>query len=170
MAPEMMFRKAGEYPGPKLDVWSIGAMMFRLLTGQYAFGEGFEAVANVKMGARTPWPSFMTTNPQFSVYSKALQQLVESCLGETPDLRPTAHELAMSCEDLVSFGGQRYTGVIDRRLNIAKGIILADTGEQVFFHRDSIYGTKTITPGTKVSFYASPGSPFRRAHPITLLN
>ena len=57
--------------------------MFRLLTGQYAFGEGFEAVANVKMGARTPWPSFMTTNPQFSVYSKALQQLVESCLGET---------------------------------------------------------------------------------------
>jgi serine/threonine protein kinase, bacterial len=53
MAPEMMFRKTGEYPGPKLDVWSIGAMMFRLLTGEYAFGEGFEAVANVKMGART---------------------------------------------------------------------------------------------------------------------
>lgn len=170
MAPEMLFRKPGEYPGPKLDVWSIGAMMFRLLTGQYAFGEGFEAVANVKMEARTAWPAFMNTNPQFSVYSKILQQLVESCLRQTPDLRPTAQELAMSCEDLVTFGGQRYTGVIDRRLNINTGIIQSETGEQTFFHRDSIYGSKSITVGAKVSFCRSPGSPFWRAHPITLLN
>ncbi|MGA8583849.1 MAG: serine/threonine-protein kinase [Roseiarcus sp.] len=170
MAPEMMFRKVGEYPDQKLDVWSIGAMMFRLLTDQYAFGEGFEAVANVKMGARTPWPSFMTTNPQFSVYAEALQRLVETCLQQNPDLRPSAQELAISCEDLVSFAGERYTGIIDRHLTISTGIIRAGTGEQVFFHRDSIYGTKTIIPGTKVSFCASPGSPFRRAHPITVIN
>jgi serine/threonine protein kinase, bacterial len=169
MAPEMMFRKTGEYPGAKLDVWSTGAMMFRLLTGQYAFGEGFEAVANVKMGARTPWPSFMTANPQFSVYSQALQRLVESCLGDTQDLRPTSQELALRCEDLVTFSGQRFTGAIDRRLNTATGIILGETGEQVFFHRDSIYGSRTISIGAKVSFCVSPGSPFRRAHPITLL-
>jgi serine/threonine protein kinase, bacterial len=170
MAPEMMFRKIGEYPGPKLDVWSIGAMMFRLLAGQYAFGEGFEAVANVKMGTRTSWPSFMTANPQFSGYSITLQRLVESCLEQTPDARPTAQELAISCEDLVAFGGERYTGTIERRLNVNSGIIQAKTGEQVFFHRDSIYGARTITVGAKVSFCKSPGSPFWRAHPITLLN
>jgi serine/threonine-protein kinase len=170
MAPEMMFRKTGEYPGAKLDVWSLGAMMFRLLTGEFAFGEGFEAVANVKNGTRTAWPAFMISNPQFSVHCGALQRLVDGCLNNNPDLRPSADELVLSCEDLVSFGGKRYTGVVDRHLSPVKGIIRANSGAQVFFHCDSIYGSGRGAPdGTKVSFCTSPGSPFPRAHPITLL-
>ncbi|MEO5338753.1 MAG: serine/threonine protein kinase [Magnetospirillum sp. WYHS-4] len=32
MAPEMMFREPGDHPGPAADIWSLGAMMFHLLT------------------------------------------------------------------------------------------------------------------------------------------
>ena len=63
MAPEMMFRKRGEHPGQPADVWSVGALAFRLLTGTYPFGVGFEAAVNVGNRDRAAWPLFMTSNP-----------------------------------------------------------------------------------------------------------
>jgi serine/threonine protein kinase len=39
MAPEMMFRRADDFVGTEADIWSLGAMMFRLITGVYPFGE-----------------------------------------------------------------------------------------------------------------------------------
>lgn len=105
MAPEMMFRKPGENPGSTVDIWSVGAMMFRLLTGEYPFGVYLDAAVNVKTQQRKPWPNFMIRNAQFTPLSKELQALVESCLEYDPVARPSAQELTSRCQDLSYYSG-----------------------------------------------------------------
>ena len=66
MAPEMMFRQKGDIVGAEADIWSLGAMMFRLMTGAFPFGEGMMVPVNVKSNTRAAWPPFLTTNAQFA--------------------------------------------------------------------------------------------------------
>jgi serine/threonine protein kinase, bacterial len=80
MAPEMMFRSPGVQPGREADIWSLGAMMFRILTGDYPFGVYLQAAVNVQNQKRAPWPEFMTHNPQYKPLAEQLQNLVERCL------------------------------------------------------------------------------------------
>lgn len=170
MAPEMMFRKVGEYPGSEVDIWAIGAMVFRLLAGEYAFGEGFEAAANIKLRQRTPWPDLMSLKAQFSPLALELQILVEACLQFDPASRPTAEQLVQRCEELCFLSNERFTGTVVRRFNQTQGVIVSDhKGEEVFFHQDSVYGTYKISTGDRVCFCTHPGSPLPRAHPVTLL-
>jgi serine/threonine-protein kinase len=100
MAPEMMFRKPGENPGATVDIWSLGAMMFKLLTGEYPFGVYLEAAVNVKNRDRKAWPEFMTSYAQFKPLATELQAIVDSCLEYDPAARPTAEDLIRKCEDL----------------------------------------------------------------------
>ena len=93
MAPEMMFRKPGENPGESVDIWSIGAMMFQLLTGEYPFGVYLEAAVNVKNRERMAWPSFMVLNSQFAPLARELQAVVDRCLEYDPAARPDAQDL-----------------------------------------------------------------------------
>ncbi len=170
MAPEMMFRQPGENPGESVDIWSIGAMMFKLLTGEFPFGVYLEAAVNVKNKERKKWPSFMTYNPQFAPLAKELQGVVDSCLEYDPDARPSALGIAQKCEELCYLTIERYEGTVQNLIqNGYSGFIAGN--ETVFFSMDSVYGTsKPNTEENKhVCFSSFPGSPRPRAHPVLVI-
>jgi serine/threonine-protein kinase len=172
MAPEMMFRKPGENPGSTVDIWSVGAMMFRLLTGEYPFGVYLDAAVNVKTQQRKPWPDFMVRNAQFAPLSKELQALVESCLEYDPVARPSAQELTLRCQDLCYLSIDRSEGNVYNLIqNGYSGFIEGET-DNVFFSMDSVYGIRRPNLGSEksVCFSSFPGSPRPRAHPVVVLN
>ena len=167
MAPEMMFRKPGDRVGREADVWSLGAMMFRLLTGEYPFGEGMMVPVNVNGDTRSAWPAFMTSNPQFSPLAQSLQALVEECLQKDPSARPTGAALVAKCEELCYFFTPRQRGTVTHK-DGGRCRLQSAAGQTVFFHTDSHYGPGRIALGTRVIFSDHPGEPFPRAHPVVL--
>ncbi|WP_337049607.1 serine/threonine-protein kinase [Serratia fonticola] len=167
MAPELMFRKAGEPVNFSADIWSLGAMMFRLLTGIYPFGVYLEAAANVKTKNREGWPDFMTKNPQFSSLSNELKDIIERCLDYVPENRPTADELVSICESLCYLSTDRYLGNIERL--IQGGVSGFIRGElDSFFSMESVYGPNRPDTGDNqlVCYSTFPGTPKPRAHPV----
>lgn len=172
MAPEMMFRAPGEHPGTPSDIWSIGAMMFRLLTGEYPFGVYLEAAVNVKNQNRKPWPSFMMQNPQFAPLSLELQGIVESCLDYDPAGRPTAKDLIAKCSSLCYLSVDRREGNVSRLIQNGYSGFADSDGGSVFFSMESVYGPNypNATARRGISFSSFPGSPCPRAHPVVIVN
>jgi len=171
MAPEMMFRKAGENPGTTVDVWALGAMMFRLLAGDYPFGVYLEAAVNVKNQNRKPWPAFMTSNAQFAPLAMELQEIVDSCLQYDLNSRPSADEIARRCQDLCYLSVDRKEGEVSNLIQNGYSGFVASGDGTFFFSMESVYGT--AMPNTdknrRVCFSSFPGSPRHRAHPVLVL-
>jgi serine/threonine-protein kinase len=167
MAPEMIFRKAGDFVGIEADIWSLGAMMFRLLSGEYPFGEAMMVPVNVQNRTRAPWPSFMLKNPQFAPLAKSLMTVVDQCLVYDKDKRPTAAQLVDQCEDLCFFFSTRQTGEIEEVVQ-ARGFVRSNEGKKIFYHNNSVYGPLRAEAGKRVSFSSHPGEPFPRAHPVVV--
>lgn len=173
MAPEMMFRKPGDHPGPEADIWSIGAMMFHLLAGDYPFGVYLDAAVNVKTGNRKPWPQFMTMNPQFVPLALELQKIVDSCLQSTPSLRPSADDLVALTEGLCYISEERKIATVDRIIqNGYSGFATSQAGDTVFFSMESLYGASRsdVVPGGRICYCSFDGSPRNRAHPVLLIS
>lgn len=166
MAPEMMFRKKGDYVGREADIWSLGAVMFHMLTGMLPFDEGLIVPANVKTGTRAPWPVFMTSDPQFSSLARSLQELVEACLQYEAAKRPKADDLVQACNELMYYNGKWITGKVNNMPAATIGFIAGSDGKMAFFHRDSTYGTKKPYVGAKVLYSCSDGTPHQRAFPL----
>lgn len=169
MAPEMMFRKAGENPGKTVDIWSLGAMMFKLMTGDYPFGVYLEAAVNVKTKNRKPWPAFMISNLQFAPLVKELQTLIDSCLEYDPGNRPTAADLAAKCEDLCYLSVDRDEGVINNLIQNGYSGFISGKKSPAFFSRESLYGHEKAEKNVNVCFSSFAGSPHPRAHPVIIL-
>ncbi|PYC22808.1 serine/threonine-protein kinase [Pseudomonas mosselii] len=171
MAPEMMFRSPGDHPGKSTDIWSLGALMFRVLTGDYPFGVYLEAAVNVKTGQRAAWPGFMTSNPQYKILSEQLQLIVESCLQSDLKARPTAGELVRSLSDLCFICGDRYEGeLLNLIQNGYSGFVMGGDGLQSFFSMESIYGLqKPSNERRRVCYSRFPGSPHFRGHPMVVM-
>ena len=171
MAPEMMFRQPGENPGKTVDIWSVGAMMFKLLTGEYPFGVYLEAAVNVKNRERKPWPRFMTQKAQFTPLAKELQALVDSCLQYDPENRPTAQDLSVKCQDLCYLSVKRKEGTVTNLIQNGYSGFIDGPDEKVFFPMESVYGA--VRPDTNqhrhVCYSSFPGSPRFRAHPVIVL-
>lgn len=166
MAPEMMFRKKGDYVGREADIWSLGALMFHMLTGVLPFDEGLIVPANVKTGNRAAWPAFMTNDMQFASLGRSLQQLVEICLQVEREKRPSADDLAKACNDLMYYSGSWTTGKVHNMPAASFGYIFGSDGKKAFFHRDSTYGPTKPTVGAKVIYSCSDGEPHQRAFPL----
>jgi len=171
MAPEMMLRKPGENPGKEMDIWSLGAMMFQLLTGEFPFGVYLHAVINVQNQDRTKWPSFMASNQQYKQLTNDIKHIVEKCLSYDPSLRPTASQLVGLCEELCYLNTPRVIGTVSNLIqNGYSGFVdCTENNETSFFSMQSLYGNKRPNVGSKLSYSTFSGTPQNRAHPIMVL-
>jgi len=171
MAPELMFRKSGERTESAVDIWSLGAMMFRLLTGKFPFGIFLEAAVNVKNNTREAWPNFMTFNPQLAPLAKELQSLIESCLEYDPKLRPNAEDLVLKCQDLCYLAIDREEGIVNNLIQNGSSGFITREGNNAFFSMESVYGENrpNTSQNRSVCFSSFPGYPRSRAHPIIVL-
>lgn len=171
MAPEMMFRQPGDHPGPPTDIWSLGAMMFRLLTGDYPFGVFLQAAVNVQNRTRKAWPAFMTSKAQFRPLARELQAIVEACLSYDPNDRPTADRLVEMCGQLCYSTAERLDGTVTGLIQNGYSGFLTTSSGSLFFSMDSVYGPKRPdqADNKKVSVAHYPGSPNARAHPVIVI-
>ncbi len=164
MAPEAIDTDThGEAEAPS-DVWSVGAMMFHLLSGEPPFGSGLKAVGKILAAKKPSAPTFLTSNPQFAPLATEVLDLALSCLQRDPSLRPTADDLVIRCGQFCYTPGVRREGVVKLIQYGAWGFIETD-GEDVFFHLSSVYGPHKLNVGDRVVFASYEG----RALPVIFL-
>jgi len=151
------------------DVWSLGAMVFHVLTGQQPFGSGLKAVQKILAAEQPDVPAFVLRNPQFAPLARELLDITFACLQKDPVKRPTADDLVHRCGHLCYTVAPRAEGVVRRVYYGSYGFIGAESGD-VFFHMDSVFGPQPkLTESDQVVFsaYAGGGSP--RAYPVLKL-
>jgi serine/threonine-protein kinase len=172
MAPEMMFRSPGDHPGTEADIWSLGALMFKMLTGDYPFGVYLQAAVNVQNQNRAPWPIFMTSHPQYRPLAEELQKLVEECLAYDPAKRPSADQLVKILSDVCYINVDRSEGNVDNLIQNGYSGFASGGDGTVFFSMESVYGIRrpSINQNNRICYSQFPGSPRQRGHPVVVID
>lgn len=147
------------------DIWSLGAMMFHILTGETPFGTGLRAVRKITAGEIVPTPRFLIENPQFSTLATQVLNLALTCLKRNPAERPTADQLVSACGDLCYNYASRSLGVISSIEYGKYGFIESEVGD-AFFHFESFYGPERPVVGDRVLFSSYVGGKAPRAYPF----
>lgn len=173
MAPEMI-DNAGDATAAA-DVWSLGALLYHLISGKRPFGSGLKAVKRITDDGFVPeMPCPRSNDPKFKVLFEELSGLVARCLLRDPAERPTAANVVNACQRMSYQVDKRRVGVVQRILGSglrAFGFLAdASTGHEIFFHLRSYYGENTHMPGRSVAYAAFPGSPQPRAYPVVPLS
>lgn len=163
MAPEII--ESPKDVSTHTDVWAIGAIIYKLLTGEYPFGNGYRAIPNILSGKPAPYPNFVTSNPQFNALSQQIIDIISLCFNRTPSKRPTADELVHLCGQLCYSMSSRYLGVVGDIPHRTYGFIHSETGDKVFFHFESVYGEPPAS-GDEVILSKYYGGGNDRAHPV----
>jgi serine/threonine-protein kinase len=166
MAPEAV--EASKGVSRPADVWSLGAMIYHLLTGATPFGVGLKAVHKIMMVDILPAPAFLTASPQFAPLAQQVLDLALTCLKRDPASRPTADQLVASCQQLYYNPSPRLLGHVRRIDHNAYGFIGCVSGD-AFFHLTSVYGPDRAAIGDNVMFSAFEGGGSPRAHPVVKL-
>lgn len=151
------------------DIWSLGAMMHEIITGEKPFGAGLKAIPKILLGSRAPYPDFLFENTQFRGISIEVIHVIDQCLQVNPVDRPTADQLVFACSSLCYPDARRLVGRI-RLKRFKWGFITEKASfEDVFYHLDSFYGPNP-SEGDLVwySKYSSANGA-DRAHPIIKL-
>lgn len=163
MAPEAI-----ETPmevGLKADIWSLGAMMYELLTGTLPFGKGLRAVNAILSGRYNSMPSFVYENPQFRHLTLKLTDLIAQCLSLNDAARPSADDLIRYCSQLCYPVRERYLGTVTRINYDSYGFIGVQNSSDAFFHMASVYGEKPAV-GDNVILSKFDGGGNDRALPV----
>lgn len=167
MSPEMI--NTPRSVGTATDIWSVGAMTYELLSGQKPFGEGYRAIPKILLDPPPSRPEWIGLGQQFTPLGDALYQLIVDCLQKDPNDRLTADELVKRCEQLCYPISERKVGIVRRFTRSNQGFIQeGESGKDIFFHFDSVYGEKPIL-GSKVCFSEFLASPSPRAHPVIVM-
>lgn len=166
MAPEAI--DTPREVGAPADIWSIGAMMYHLIAGEYPFGQGLRAVPKIVSAILPTPPKFLTANPQFAPLATELIELSFKCMTKNAEDRPTADELVLKCSELCYTSTPRQRGKIGDFVFNAFGHISSQDG-RVFYHRECVYGELPhVGDDVLFSSYDGGGSP--RALPVVKLN
>ncbi len=100
MAPEQCDRSRGEL-GPAVDVFGLGATMYRALTGERAFPRAQGAGSSPDPAVR--FPQLMRAPAELPRRTPApLAELLRAMLAPSPGDRPTAAEVARTLEPVVA--------------------------------------------------------------------
>lgn len=166
MAPEAI-EKPKEV-GTAADVWSLGAMMYHLITGRPPFGMGLQAVRGILTSDVPSPPEFVLKNPQFRPLAEQVMQLALECLKKDPKERPTSDQVVSACERLCYSVVLRERGRI-RRIDHGKYGFIASPAGDVFFHMNSVYGPERPKLGDTVVFSRHSGGGAPRAYPVMKL-
>jgi serine/threonine protein kinase len=164
MAPEMIDKD--KPVGKAADVWAIGAILYRVLSGQTPFGSGFRAIPAILAAKLPPQPSILTSKVQFQSLGLDLWKIVTACLEADASSRPTADDLVGMCSRLCYSDAPRFAATVDKtRVKGAYGFLTGSDSVSYFFHEDSCYG-ETPKVGDRVLISAFAGNPSKRAFPI----
>jgi eukaryotic-like serine/threonine-protein kinase len=165
MAPEMFTRP--REASLSADIWSLGAILYHLLVGERPFGAGLQAIPKILAANVPPRASVLGPSSQFRPLVDVLWSIVHSCLQLDPEARPTADALVSIMAQVCYSSANRQTGWISSyRHGFGQwGFITSPSGESVFFHKQSYYGSP-ITIGDRVNFASFPGHPRTRAFPV----
>lgn len=97
MSPEQV---RGNDVGPTADVYAVGILLFRSLTGKYPF-HGTNSAATMMAHLNKPTPTFHSVKPDLEVPA-GLEEVVRKCLEKNPtDRYPTMDELLMELAAVV---------------------------------------------------------------------
>src|SRR6185437_10111760 len=147
MAPECI--NAIKDAGTPADVWSLGAMVFELISGKKPFGSGLKAVPAILKGELPPLPGNLSSR-QFKPLGEAIYKVIQRCLQLDPSARITADQLVEECEKLCYPAALREFGNVKRMNNSYWGFIQAENGGDLFFHIQSLFGTHRVAVGDRV--------------------
>ncbi len=102
MSPEQI--RAGEVDG-RSDIYAVGALMFRMLTGCYVFGDDQATFDILKAHLMNRPPKMADLLPAGVTVPRALERIVGKCLAKKPEERfQTMAELAAALQDAQKSG------------------------------------------------------------------
>lgn len=166
LAPEVLRKNKPGAPtiDKPADVWSLAAIGYWLLAGEYPFGSGFEAVPGIFSGQAQPWKSSLVANQLTADLVTKLQTIIERCFELDPLSRPSAEDLVNQVGQLGYLSGARENGVVTGR-GPHGGVWWArsSSGLGVMLHEAEVIAGDPIRPGCRINFVSTPGSPNRRA-------
>lgn len=167
MAPEMI--NGPKHATKDSDIWSIGAILYKLLTGDYPFGYGLSAIPIIDKAVLPKKPNKQYHKlPQFSWLVNDIWEIISDCLQKQMNQRPDADKLVNKFEELCYGVFPRYEGHIKDFSSGSGdwGFIATGFGD-IFFHRQSFFGERNeIENGLRVQFSKHKGGSADRAYPV----
>lgn len=165
MSPELLTKEESEV-GVATDIWSTGAILYRLLAGTPPYGGGPKAVQGILNGNPPDEPKYLLTKRNYQPLGRMLWDLILECMRSEANERPTAGELVERCAELCYIDEEREAGTVyNYKIRPgAWGFITSSSGEDIFLHEKNFFG-RPPKNGMKVAFSAFSGNPNVRAFP-----
>lgn len=146
------------------DIWAVGALAYELLSGIKPYGEGLVAVSRIMAAEPLVVPNYVQVSRQFNALGNQTFEIIVRCMNVDAEKRPSADDLKEMSGNLCYGEAPRCWGRVSSR-GATTGKIVLDSGEQIFFHDESVYGPK-VRDGDEVLIAAFDGAPYKRAQPV----